>query len=40
MTSTGETEDLHINDGKVDAIAALSVIAIVVATVVYWLGGM
>ncbi|MFT5482935.1 MAG: hypothetical protein ACI9GW_001590 [Halieaceae bacterium] len=40
MTSASESEDLHTSDGKVDAVAALAVIAIVVATVVYWLGGM
>ena len=40
MTSVGDSENLDLNDGKVDAVAALAVITIVVATVVYWLAGM
>ena len=40
MSADTSQRDVHANDSKVDAAAAVAVITIVVVTVVYWLGGM
>ncbi len=40
MSTTEDIKNPHANDSKVDAIAAVAVIAIIVTTLIYWLNGM
>lgn len=40
MSAQQNSANPHANDGKVDAIAAIAVIALVVTTLVFWLTGM